>query len=490
MKTRKPISVALSLLMAAGILAVPFSAEAATTNTITVTSNVADNVTATYDSNSTQLTVTFKLKADMPIVNTQGYLTYDSSVLSLAETAKSQIVPTLKDNAVVNTSASNKVNYNATNQEFFDFSSKKTYAKFVFDIVGSGNTTVNLKVECLTASSKTDPSTATTDDDVDLVYFDDVASSGFTFYPTATVTQGSSSNTTKLYMAAPTGGIGAWDGAELYYNSEGSMTGATVLPMTDTGETIVVNAAGLKTVCPGNWKLYSINLTSAQATAINNAALVGFKNANGDGRTGQKTNTSVTKAPNTTRTKYNTTAASVASLADKIFIIDGTYYSAAEVSSYKGYWATAGETYTARTMYMYAPTGSKGAWSGVELFYGDSYSTAKTIRMSKGNGTRYCDKKSLTTVESGNWNVYYKTLTLAQVMEIDAAKVVGFRNSGGTGRTSASATYDISRAPTSASGSYGKKTSISRRGGWRFIITGCSNSSSEASSYTGFWYKP
>lgn len=73
--------------------ALPFSASAAETseetsagNKINVTSNVTDPVSYDYNAQTEQVVVTYLLKADHMIVDTQSSLTYDSKVLKLAST--------------------------------------------------------------------------------------------------------------------------------------------------------------------------------------------------------------------------------------------------------------------------------------------------------------------------------------------------------------------------------------------------------------------
>lgn len=294
-----------------------------------------------------------------------------------------------------------------------------------------------------------------------------------------------------INVAVPTGTMGAWDGAELYYNSVGSMTGATFIPMTDTGNTMDVMAAGLKTIGAGHYKVYAAALTQAQADAIDASELVGFRNTNTKkgGRTGTNTNVQVLKASDTLRGRYNKTQARPVSAFDgKTFVIDGCYMADAEKSTYKGHWATTGDTINLNYLYTFVPITGKGAWSGVELYYGNSASSLKTITFKQGKNTRDCNARSLTTVESGAWGSFYKKLTLDQFIEIDNAKIIGFRNTSGAGSTPATADYELSKAPTTLNGSYSTtKIPLERRCGKRFIITGCADAANEQSTYTGFW---
>ena len=90
-KIQKKLSVVLAVMMVLCMFtALPFSASAAETseetsagNKINVTSNVTDPVSYDYNAQTEQVVVTYLLKADHMIVDTQSSLTYDSKVLSL-----------------------------------------------------------------------------------------------------------------------------------------------------------------------------------------------------------------------------------------------------------------------------------------------------------------------------------------------------------------------------------------------------------------------
>lgn len=93
-KIQKKLSVVLAVMMVLCMFtALPFSASAAETseetsagNKINVTSNVTDPVSYDYNAQTEQVVVTYLLKADHMIVDTQSSLTYDSKVLKLAST--------------------------------------------------------------------------------------------------------------------------------------------------------------------------------------------------------------------------------------------------------------------------------------------------------------------------------------------------------------------------------------------------------------------
>lgn len=163
-KIQKKLSVVLAVMMVLCMFtALPFSASAAETseetsagNKINVTSNVADPVSYDYNAQTEQVVVTYLLKADHMIVDTQSSLTYDSKVLKLASTTttntKNKVFPVFQSSIVWNPSLTNKVLFNCSSLNLFNFKSESVYCTFTFDVVGSGDTTVNLNVDYLTGT--------------------------------------------------------------------------------------------------------------------------------------------------------------------------------------------------------------------------------------------------------------------------------------------------------------------------------------------------
>lgn len=163
-KIQKKLSVVLAVMMVLCMFtALPFSASAAETseetsagNKINVTSNVADPVSYDYNAQTEQVVVTYLLKADHMIVDTQSSLTYDSKVLKLASTTttntKNKVFPVFQSSIVWNPSLTNQVLFNCSSLDLFNFKSENVYCTFTFDVVGSGDTTVNLNVDYLTAT--------------------------------------------------------------------------------------------------------------------------------------------------------------------------------------------------------------------------------------------------------------------------------------------------------------------------------------------------
>lgn len=163
-KIQKKLSVVLAVMMVLCMFtALPFSASAAETseetsagNKINVTSNVTDPVSYDYNAQTEQVVVTYLLKADHMIVDTQSSLTYDSKVLKLASTTttntKNKVFPVFQSSIVWNPSLTNQVLFNCSSLDLFNFKSENVYCTFTFDVVGSGDTTVNLSVDYLTGT--------------------------------------------------------------------------------------------------------------------------------------------------------------------------------------------------------------------------------------------------------------------------------------------------------------------------------------------------
>ena len=163
-KIQKKLSVVLAVMMVLCMFtALPFSASAAETseetsagNKINVTSNVTDPVSYDYNAQTEQVVVTYLLKADHMIVDTQSSLTYDSKVLKLASTTttntKNKVFPVFQSSIVWNPSLTNQVLFNCSSLYLFNFKSENVYCTFTFDVVGSGDTTVNLNVDYLTGT--------------------------------------------------------------------------------------------------------------------------------------------------------------------------------------------------------------------------------------------------------------------------------------------------------------------------------------------------
>ena len=245
MKTfKKQISVLLATMMVLCSFALTsFSASAAETteSTISVTSNLCDTQTVTYDENSEQVEVTYYLQSDNMIIDTQAVLNYDSSVLQLADgTSISTAAPVISSGAVANFALTDKVLFNATSLNLFDFTDKGVYFTVTFDIIGSGDTEVNLDVEILTATEATSYDELEGAEDIDLVYFDDIISEGYEFTSEATVTGGEVDKEVSIYGDINLD-LAATDEEDIYAGSVELEAGTYTFNVNDDGTVLGFN---------------------------------------------------------------------------------------------------------------------------------------------------------------------------------------------------------------------------------------------------------
>lgn len=146
--------------------------------TVNATSNYFPMATAEYNKSTNEVVVTYSMKSEKNVLDTQWYLTYDPTVLKLSDkNTKASICPTIGENCVVNTEFNNQVIYTATNLNLFDFSSNEnTFAQFVFDVkdisaIAPTTTTVDLTVDVLRVSN-VNPSTDRSDENEEVILVD------------------------------------------------------------------------------------------------------------------------------------------------------------------------------------------------------------------------------------------------------------------------------------------------------------------------------
>lgn len=189
---KKQISVLLAVLMVlSSIMAVSFSVSAAETTggTITVNSNLCDSKTYNYTATDKQIQVTYYLQCNNKILNMQGGVYYDSSVLKVADTntLETSIPKFTSGSSFVNFDLTNKALFNATSLHLYDFTSKGVFFTVTFDIIGSGNTEVNLDVDVITATTANSFAELKDASDIDLVYYDNIMADKFAFSSSANV---------------------------------------------------------------------------------------------------------------------------------------------------------------------------------------------------------------------------------------------------------------------------------------------------------------
>lgn len=116
---------------------------------VNATSNILSAVSQEYNKDTSTVTVSYKIKSSMELVNSQWCLTYDSSKLSFdPQKNKNSIMPNVS-NAVVNTNLTNKIRGDFSSLALYDFTTEKDFVTVTFDIIGTGETTVDLDVEIL-----------------------------------------------------------------------------------------------------------------------------------------------------------------------------------------------------------------------------------------------------------------------------------------------------------------------------------------------------
>lgn len=158
------------------------SAESSLALTVNATSNYFPMASAKYNAVINQVTVTYIMQSPKNVLDTQWHISYDPSILSVADvnTAKS-VCPTM-DGRGVYVNFKNKsegvgyVKFGASNLGLYDFSEKTLFATVVFDVkdvskVAPVSTTVDLVVEVLRVS-EVNPDTEMTDGSKEVILVD------------------------------------------------------------------------------------------------------------------------------------------------------------------------------------------------------------------------------------------------------------------------------------------------------------------------------
>ena len=167
---KRTVSVLLSLMLVLGMMAIGMSAVgAAGTNTITAKSTITSDASQTYTSDSKQVTVTYYFQSAKKLINAEGVLTYDPAVLKPAATTTEQsLVPYLRNISVNLGLSGGRITFNASDpQNPVDFTTKDVFLTITFDIIGTGDTTVNMDIDTITVTN-TDGKTRA--GDLDVVY--------------------------------------------------------------------------------------------------------------------------------------------------------------------------------------------------------------------------------------------------------------------------------------------------------------------------------
>lgn len=183
---KRTVSVLLSLMLVLGMMTIGMSVASAAETKVTATSNIGATASAAYTADSEQVTVTYKLNTAATISGVRAVITYDKAVLKLATTnTAATCFPTLNESLVANlTKTDGRLPFNASSYNGYNFAGGAVLATVVFDIIGTGNTTVDLEVKDLI--SVTNAPSQTPADEV--VIIDDATNDTSKYTATAEVT--------------------------------------------------------------------------------------------------------------------------------------------------------------------------------------------------------------------------------------------------------------------------------------------------------------
>ena len=552
-KIQKKLSVVLAVMMVLCMFtALPFSASAAetdSTNKINVTSNVTDPVSYEYNANTKQVVVTYNLQAKNMILNTQSTLTYDSSVLKLTSTnTRSTVFPVFGDTIVWNKKLDGRLPFNCTSLDLYNFKQKSVYCTFTFDVIGSGNTTVDLDVQILTGTVADSYEELFEGKNIDISYinYDEERVEGATFTAEAKLVQGEEPTTeptteepttapttaepteepttapvteptqpatepTTVPATEPTQPVGettlnfvvpktasspkCWDdGIYLAYSNKYAINTFTKIQLTKTTDFLTPD---LKTdkLTAGTYALYTVTLSKEQAEAVSKAIYVVLVNKSNTYKTYVSSKYNLLKAPTGTYSAdYNTAKTSLANLNGYTFIMNGEVTTGTSIDgygTYTGYWTKC------TTVYAVAPASTKwkNCWNqGVCIGYSNDYKIGSFNKIKMTRTSTYVDVDSKTSqLVSGTYPVYTVTLTEDQVAAIDASAYVIFENASGTYRTYINGKYSVMKAPAGKeySSEYTKtKAKLADRAKNTFVICDGISTGSSIEGYgtfTGYW---
>lgn len=552
-KIQKKLSVVLAVMMVLCMFtALPFSAsaaETASTNKINVTSNVTDPVSYEYNANTKQVVVTYNLQAKNMILNTQSTLTYDSSVLKLTSTnTRSTVFPVFGDTIVWNKKLDGRLPFNCTSLDLYNFKQKSVYCTFTFDVIGSGNTTVDLDVQILTGTVADSYEELFEGKNIDISYinYDEERVEGATFTAEAKLVQGEEPTTeptteepttapttaepteepttapvteptqpatepTTVPATEPTQPVGettlnfvvpktasspkCWDdGIYLAYSNKYAIDTFTKIQLTKTTDFLTPD---LKTdkLTAGTYALYTVTLSKEQAEAVSKAIYVVLVNKSNTYKTYVSSKYNLLKAPTGTYSAdYNTAKTSLANLNGYTFIMNGEVTTGTSIDgygTYTGYWTKC------TTVYAVAPASTKwkNCWNqGVCIGYSNDYKIGSFNKIKMTRTSTYVDVDSKTSqLVSGTYPVYTVTLTEDQVAAIDASAYVIFENASGTYRTYINGKYSVMKAPAGKeySSEYTKtKAKLADRAKNTFVICDSISTGSSIEGYgtfTGYW---
>ena len=546
-KFRKPLSIVLALMLALSMFSMCATASAAEIDgelktgntpethngTINVTSNIGSPVSVNYDYYNDAVTVTYKLQSTHKIVNTQSYVEYDPTVLQLGEVDLEVNLPKLNatGSAVMNVEESGYVYINASNINLYNFTNPGIYYTQTFNIIGTGDTTVNLNMEILTGSDQADYTQATDKNDITLVDSTTALTNEFTFTAEAdlsgeepttaeptteepttaepttaeptTVEPTTAEPTTvepttapeptevTLKLVAPTSTYAArynWSDAVFFYGKTTKFDDLEKVTMTDTGEKFYAGDTFNSTIiAAGAWSVYTVTLTAEQAAAVDASKMAGFATSNNINRTMLLSNGNVFKAATGAYADYASTASSVSGFNGKTFIPANSVWGEKSSVSYTGFWTDSYVTVKAAAP-MANTTNSR--WDAMQIYYGDTtaFADMETFEMVNTYETTKVSGLSGMSIKDGRWYIYAVTLTGAQAEAVNAAKYAGFKRADGKQNRTAIPMNVLKAKTDQFDGTYlASKRTLQDVDGQVFIICGQTKAGTSIATYVGMW---
>ena len=125
------------------------------TLTVNATSNFFAKGSAVISETASTVTVEYLLKSNLPVLNSDWVLTYDTTKLSFNKSATGKMMPNVPTVAS-NEPTPGRIKGSYSNTSTDDFSTEKTFVKAVFDKKGTGTADVYLDVQVLGLTNDND----------------------------------------------------------------------------------------------------------------------------------------------------------------------------------------------------------------------------------------------------------------------------------------------------------------------------------------------
>ena len=466
-------------------------------------SNYFSNANVTFKKGDT-VCLEYIVDSSMNLVNAEWTLTYDNTKLAVDKERSAKLMPYVTNEVtnIIDAKGTIKSNFSEI-QNLADFSGGKALARVYFNVIGTGDTTVDFNLKTL--------SVGYLDSNYNLKFkpvvrggvaqTDVTSTPGFENFTAKTSTKISATAeqtdevTLNFVVPKTVSSPKCWDdGIYLAYSNNYQLNSFTKIPLTKTTEYLTPDLKSTK-LTNGTYALYSVSLTKEQAEAINKATYVVLTNKSNTYRTYVSSKYNLLKAPSGTYSAdYNTAKTSVADLNGYTFIMNGDVATGTSVDgfgTYTGYWTKC------TTINAVAPASAKwkNCWNqGVYLAYSNDYKLDSFTKIKMTRTSTYVDVDSKSTqLVDGTYPVYTVTLTEDQVKAIDSSSYVIFENASGTYRTYINGKYSVMKAPagTQYSSTYSTtKAKLADREKNTFVICDGVTTGTSIEGYgtfTGYW---